>query len=155
MKPKGTVLRRLLTSGLLAGGLFLFPSLTAAQGCFVCDDEWLSDVECAPADWTEHGWTQCEVVWTSCEMGGTWCWGPDPGEEQLAVLAVRADGTLIQSVAGDGPFTSSPPFASAESYGFSPRARIYERTCKGLITGRVFGEAMRNQINQRVHRIAI
>ena len=136
-----------LALGLLAAAFLFFPAPTAAQGCWVCEDR-----ECVAAEWDDFGWTQCVSDWFRCYTNFERCWGPDP---EFAVLAVRADGTLLAPETGEANVAASMEFAMAESAGFSAAVRSYERNCKGIITRRVYGEAERAELAQRTKHLTI
>ena len=127
--------------------LLFFPAPTFAQGCYECDF-----ITCVNADWTGHGWTQCEVVDLDCEFGGDICWGPDP---DMAVMFVRADGTLLLPATGEASLTASTELGAAELAGPAVAARGYERNCKGLITRRAYSKAELAEIARRTKHLTI
>ncbi len=145
----------MLAITLMLGALAVSPRPASAQSCFGCDDENWTEVSCVAQGWEGFGYTECEVHYDppNCAFGTQVCWGPDPEDQQLAALTIRADGTFVLP-AEEAPSPSLADLAM-EPYGFSETAHINERTCKGLITGRVYGELVRRQLKQRTQTLII
>lgn len=124
-----------------------------AQSCYQCSDEFWTEISCEPAGWMGSGQTSCEVESGSegprCNLSGGVCWGPDPEEQDFA-LNLGADGTLMNTAVDPRGET-----LSAHAMGLSEMARINERTCKGFITLRVYGAALRKDLQKKAVRITI
>jgi hypothetical protein len=123
----------------------------AAQTCLTCNDTFWTQIHCDGADWTETGYTQCEVIYPNgqlpyCAFGGEFCWGPDPEEEQLPAPALALNGTWL-----DPGLRQEDGARSA----LARAARVYMRTCKDIITARFYGDEARAEIEESVRVIEI
>jgi hypothetical protein len=153
-----------------SGAAFLFVlifsgNVYAQWTCQLCDDTDWTQTTCRIAEWYEEG----EDVWANerctlpegkvgeCPPIEPTCWGEIP-DDPLA-FNIRPDGTLVTPGISETPVLSPARFArdneTAEGFGLSEQARIQERNCKGLLTGRVYGALTTRMLRTRSERIAI
>jgi hypothetical protein len=129
-----------------------------AQECQECSQD--SPIEwpvCEEVDWDEMGSTTCEDFGPDCETGPLNCWGDDPG--LVGAGSIRIDGSIIAPQLARSadliPVTGASFPVTAESFGFSADARLHVRNCRGLITARVYGGAVRSALVRRTEKLVL
>lgn len=117
----------------------------------------MTEPECVPAVWYEQGNENCEApIVGLCPDVVPDCWGNEPGGGFASVLTIRADGTMATAMPAALDLSEAQPVGlHAEVLGFSDRARIMERDCKGFVTARVYGAATVQALALRSERIVL
>ena len=148
--------------GVLTGVVAMFLILAAPAGaqwseCEVCDDSDWTATECVDAPWTQRGSTECEApsVGQCPDEPNLDCWGDDP--ELWTSLHIRPDGTLEWVPTGASnrsPDEQARPIGPG-AFRFSGHAKITERSCKGLILDRLYGESTARKLAQQTELIVI
>jgi hypothetical protein len=155
-------MRHGMLMGALGGMVVMFLLLAAPAGaqfedCEVCDDSDWTDTKCVDADWTEMGSTECEApsVGQCPDDPKLDCWGDDP--HFASSLQIRPDGTLAWGPAVEAAESVDVQAQrkGLEAFGFSGHARITERSCKGLILDRLYGESTARKLAEQTELIVI
>lgn len=135
------------TAALVFGALLVAPHGAEAQ-CYACDDDFWTTPSCVPQGWTGLGGEICMISGSQCYLFGA-CYGDDP----ITSLTIGQDGTLLTASAdGRGDSRVDRPVTHAPSPGterLTSREVLQDRTCKGFVTARLYGDDLRRGLDRR------